>query len=146
MKRKAEMQFLKMKSRLWLVEFLLLVSGFVYLAAEDSSKDNKQKFSKKRIDSISEAVVKEIRTELPGWFLKSNIQGLAVTIVNDKRVLWKDAYGFTSKKKDMAINAGTLFSIQSMSKSVTALAVLMAVQDGLLDLDTSVNVYLPGFR
>ncbi len=46
----------------------------------------------------------------------------------------------------MAINAKTLFSIQSMSKSVTALAVLMAVQDGLLDLDTSVNVYLPGFR
>ncbi len=99
MKRKAEMQFLKMKSRLWLVGFLMLASGFVYLAAEDSSKDNKQKFSKKRIDSISEAVVKEIRTELPGWFLKSNIQGLAMTIVNDKRVLWKDAYGFTSKKK-----------------------------------------------
>ncbi|MCK4835305.1 MAG: beta-lactamase family protein [Candidatus Aminicenantes bacterium] len=140
------MQFSKTKLRFWLVGFLLLATGFFYLAAEDSSPDSKQKFSKEKIDSISAAVVKEISTELPGWFKKSGIQGLAITIVNDKRDLWKDEYGFISKKKDMAVNAETLFSIQSISKSITALAVLMAVQDGFLDLDTSVNVYLPGFR
>ncbi len=43
------------------------------------------------------------------------------------------------------VDATTIFSIQSMSKSFTALAVLMAVQDGLVDLDTPIAEYLPDF-
>jgi CubicO group peptidase (beta-lactamase class C family) len=39
----------------------------------------------------------------------------------------------------------TLFSIQSMSKTFTATAVMFAVQDGLVDLDTPITEYLPEF-
>jgi CubicO group peptidase (beta-lactamase class C family) len=39
----------------------------------------------------------------------------------------------------------TLWSLQSQSKMYTATAVLIAVQDGLLDLDVPITAYLPGF-
>ncbi len=40
---------------------------------------------------------------------------------------------------------GTVFSVQSISKNFTAAAVLLAVQEGLLDLDTPITTYLPDF-
>jgi CubicO group peptidase (beta-lactamase class C family) len=39
----------------------------------------------------------------------------------------------------------TMFSLQSISKTFTAFAVLAAVRDGLLDLDAPVSWYLPDF-
>lgn len=41
------------------------------------------------------------------------------------------------------IDSDTLFCICSVSKTVTALAVLLAVQDALLDLDTPLAEYMP---
>jgi len=70
---------------------------------------------------------------------------MAVALVDDQRILWQGTYGFTTLKKDKPVTPRTLFSLQSMSKSFTALGVLMAVQDGLLDLDRPVSEYLPDF-
>ncbi|MGD8540289.1 MAG: serine hydrolase domain-containing protein [Candidatus Aminicenantes bacterium] len=71
--------------------------------------------------------------------------GVAFAVVDDKQILWQHVYGHTTWKKDEPIDPETIFSIQSMSKSFTALGVLMAVQDGLLDLDEAITTYLPDF-
>jgi CubicO group peptidase (beta-lactamase class C family) len=54
-------------------------------------------------------------------------------------------YGHVDDAGSRPVDLETIFSIQSMSKSFTALAVLMAVQDGLVDLDTPIAEYLPDF-
>ncbi|MGB2906267.1 MAG: serine hydrolase domain-containing protein [Candidatus Aminicenantaceae bacterium] len=71
--------------------------------------------------------------------------GAAVAIVDDKSILWQMTFGRTHREGGQSITEETLFSIQSMSKSFTALGVLMAVQDGLLDLDAPITEYIPGF-
>jgi CubicO group peptidase (beta-lactamase class C family) len=43
------------------------------------------------------------------------------------------------------VSVGTIFSIQSTSKNITAVATLLAVQHGFLDLDTPIGEYLPDF-
>jgi len=82
---------------------------------------------------------------MPEWLKQKDTPGAAIAVVDDKSVLWSEVYGHTSRAKDKAVTPRTLFSIQSMSKSFTALGVLMAIQDGLLDLDAPITDYLPDF-
>lgn len=77
-------------------------------------------------------------------FRKENsIDGIAVALFTSDRVIWKECFGKSTYNKP--INDSTLFGICSNTKSITALAVMLAVQDGLVELDTPVKTYLPDF-
>jgi CubicO group peptidase (beta-lactamase class C family) len=73
------------------------------------------------------------------------VPGAAAAVVDDRHTVWEMAWGTVDGDGSAPVDVHTGFSIQSMSKSFTALAVLMAVQDGLVDLDTPVAEYLPDF-
>lgn len=90
-------------------------------------------------------IIEELKIKIPAWLAETAVPGAAVVVVDDKEILWKEVYGRRMRGGDEPVTEETLFSIQSMSKSFTALGVLMAVQDGVLDLDVPITDYLPGF-
>jgi CubicO group peptidase (beta-lactamase class C family) len=94
---------------------------------------------------IAARVVEELKVKIPEWIKESAMPGAAIAIVDDTSILWQTVFGQTSREGGVPITSETLFSIQSMSKSFTALGVLMAVQDGVLDLDTPIIKYIPDF-
>jgi CubicO group peptidase (beta-lactamase class C family) len=96
-------------------------------------------------EAIAARVAAEIQTRMPEWFKQKNTPGAAIAVVDDKSILWQGVYGTAIRGQDKPVTPRTLFSIQSMSKSFAALGVLMAVQDGLLDLDAPITDYLPDF-
>lgn len=75
----------------------------------------------------------------------SRIDATAVCLVQDGAPQWVEGFGHTTDVDGQAVDARTLFSIQSTSKHFAAVAVLLAVQDGLLDLDAPITRYLPAF-
>ena len=122
----------------------LIFSVAAAAPASDGGSPRRQPAAPAR-DPVAAQIVKELQAGLPAWVKEKDVPGVAVAIVDDKEILWQGVYGFTSRAKDKPVTPRTLFSIQSMSKSFTALAVLMAVQDGLLDLDRPITEYLPDF-
>ncbi len=96
-------------------------------------------------ETIAAQVAAEIQTRMPDWFKQKDTPGAAIAVVDDKAILWQGVYGTAIRGQDKPVTPRTLFSIQSMSKSFTALGVLAAVQDGLLDLDAPITEYLPDF-
>jgi CubicO group peptidase (beta-lactamase class C family) len=96
-------------------------------------------------ESIGAQVAAKIQARMPEWFKQKNTPGAVIAVVDDRAIVWQGAYGTTIRGQDKPVTSRTLFSIQSMSKSFTALGVLMAVQDGLLDLDAPITDYLPDF-
>jgi len=77
-------------------------------------------------------------------FMKKNgIKGLAVAIFDNKEIIWKNAYGKSTYQH--RINDSTMFSIQSVSKNITTLAVMIAAKEGMLDIDVPISEYLPEF-
>ncbi len=131
------------RSRAILLAALLFATAAA-APASDAGSSRGQAMAPAR-DPVAAQVVKELTAGLPAWVKEKDVPGVAVAVVNDKEMLWQGVYGFTSRAKDKPVTPRTLFSIQSMSKSFTALAVLMAVQDGLLDLDLPITEYLPDF-
>ncbi len=57
-----------------------------------------------------------------------------------------DCFGFTDKDEIKKIDEDTLFSLQSTSKTVTALAFQLAAQKGLVKLDDPLLKYYPDFK
>ncbi len=74
-----------------------------------------------------------------------HIPGLAIAVVDDQNILWAEGFGYTDWDRRTPVTPATCFSIQSMSKSFTATAAMIAAQEGLVDLDEPITTYLPDF-
>jgi CubicO group peptidase (beta-lactamase class C family) len=75
-----------------------------------------------------------------------DIPGLAVVIVKGKEVVYLKGFGVTSLNEPSPVTPRTIFDLASVSKSFTALGVLLLRDDGLIDLDAPVQRYLPDFQ
>jgi CubicO group peptidase (beta-lactamase class C family) len=74
-----------------------------------------------------------------------HVPGLSVAYIHDGKVLWAHAWGVV-QLSGAPVTPETRFQAASISKPVTALAVLQLVEAGRLDLDTDVNRYLTSWR
>jgi CubicO group peptidase (beta-lactamase class C family) len=71
----------------------------------------------------------------------------AVTLVADrKEILSLETCGFANLEKQAPMQADHLFWIASMTKPMTATALMMLVDEGKVDIDQPVEKYLPEFR
>jgi CubicO group peptidase (beta-lactamase class C family) len=92
-----------------------------------------------------DAAIEQYRQRTPQIMADSRVPGVSVALVDADRVRWLQGFGQTDWTGGKSITPDTAFSIQSMSKTFTALTVMMAVQDGLVDLDKPITTYLPDF-
>lgn len=73
-----------------------------------------------------------------------DIPGASAIVQKDGKTLIDNSWGETSNGDK--VTTDTPFLIGSLSKSITAAAIMMLVQDGKIDLDESINQSIPGFR
>jgi CubicO group peptidase (beta-lactamase class C family) len=95
--------------------------------------------------TLAEEVARQFKETLPDQLSEASIPGAAIAVVDDRNIIWEQAYGHVAGEDSRPVDVTTVFSIQSMTKSFTALAILMAVQDGLVGLDSPIKEYLPAF-
>jgi serine beta-lactamase-like protein LACTB, mitochondrial len=76
---------------------------------------------------------------------KHQVPGLSVAIVQEGQIVWLKGYGKANLEHDIPVTPATMFRLASVSKPVTALAVLRLVEQGKLDLDAPVQKYVPDF-
>ncbi|WP_128895492.1 serine hydrolase domain-containing protein [Longirhabdus pacifica] len=96
-------------------------------------------------DTNSELDIEQINAFVEEAMDKMQIPGAAIGIVKGDQILYTKGYGI-SGADETAVTAQTPFTIGSTSKSFTALAVMQLVEEGLIDLDTPVQQYLPKFK
>jgi CubicO group peptidase (beta-lactamase class C family) len=76
-------------------------------------------------------------------FAKSNLVGLQAGVIEHGAAAWSGAYGFADAQDSAAMTPDTVINIASVSKTVTAAAVMRLVERHLLGLDDDVNSHLP---
>jgi CubicO group peptidase (beta-lactamase class C family) len=76
---------------------------------------------------------------------KTSTPGFSIAIIRNWKPLWIESFGSTATTGKKKVTNKTIFGIQSLSKSITTVAILTAVQDGILDLDVPISKYLPGY-
>ena len=73
-----------------------------------------------------------------------HVPGLSLAVVKDGQVVYQQAYGLANVELNVPVTADTVFQIQSITKTFTATAVMMLVEDGKLALDNPIGKYLDG--
>ncbi len=71
--------------------------------------------------------------------------GLSLAVALDDRQVFAEGYGKADVENDVPCAADTVFRIASISKPITAVAVLQLFEQGQLSLDDPVRKYLPVF-
>jgi len=79
-------------------------------------------------------------------FTIANGPGGVIAIVEGKRVVYTNAFGYADVEAKIKNTPKTLFDIASCSKQFTAFAVLTLAEQGKIDLDKPIQFYLPEIK
>ena len=71
------------------------------------------------------------------------VPGGALAIVRRKRIVYGQGYGWADRERKIPVHPDSLFRIASISKPITAVAVLQMAEQGRLDLDAKAFDLLP---
>lgn len=74
------------------------------------------------------------------------IPGMSVALVQGGETVAAGGFGQRDREQQLPMNADTVQSIASITKSFTAMAIMMLVEEGRIALDEPVQTYLPEFR
>ena len=73
--------------------------------------------------------------EIEQFMAARKIPGGTLAVVKDRRLVYARGYGWADHQKQLPVKADSLFRIASISKPITAVAVLRLVEQGKLKLD-----------
>lgn len=73
------------------------------------------------------------------------VPGLSIAIAVDNQLLFSRGFGQADVENSVPATAKTRYRTASIAKSITAVAVMSLVEEGLIDLDADVQKYCPEF-
>ncbi|MEJ5996519.1 serine hydrolase domain-containing protein [Pedobacter sp. Du54] len=131
-----------------MVLVLLLVNSFVLFG------QNNRTYSKE-----VQAKIKKFENNLGLWVqignkqftlaerMKSNnINGVSVALIKDYKIEWAKGYGWADSAGQRPVTTSTLFQAGSISKSLNGVGILKLMQEGKLNLDSDINIYLKSWK
>jgi D-alanyl-D-alanine-carboxypeptidase/D-alanyl-D-alanine-endopeptidase len=113
--------------------FILFFTGLQSLAQEKSVI---------RLDN-SKISFAELDNKIQTLMNAASVQGLAITIFNNKEAVYKKTFGYKRIDTKEPIQTSTNIYGASLSKPVFAVLVLKLVEEGIIDLDKPLQEYLP---
>ncbi|MFL5602645.1 MAG: serine hydrolase domain-containing protein [Gemmatimonadaceae bacterium] len=81
---------------------------------------------------------------IEGEMSKQHIPGLSLAVVQDGKVVKSKAYGLANMELNVRATPGTVYQIQSITKSFVACGIMLLVEDGKIGLDDKITKYLSG--
>lgn len=119
--------------------FMILWSSVIY------SQQKPLNGSVDQIAAVTEAL--EGYSELVNQALQDfNVPGAAIAVVSGGKVAYAKGFGYRDLDAQKMMTPNTLFAIGSTTKAMTATVLGMLVDDGKLDWDKPLRLYLPTFR
>ena len=94
---------------------------------------------------VAVSTVDELDAYLTKLTASGDPPGLSVTVVKGNKIIYNRAFGLADSPAQIAATPDTVYHWWSMTKIVTAIAVLQLSERGQLDLDAPVADYLPWF-
>src|ERR1700676_5149991 len=75
----------------------------------------------------------------------SSVPGVSVAVVQHGQPIWSAGFGMSDLEDFTPATSSTLYRLGSISKPITAVAILQLFERGKLDLDAPVQKYCPAF-
>ena len=100
------------------------------------------------IDALADLrkAVETLDAEVEQLRKAGQVPGVAVGIIDNGKLAFSRGYGYRDLEHKLPVTENTVFAVGSVTKSFTAAAAALLVDEGKLDWDTPVREYLPDFQ
>lgn len=95
------------------------------------------------VPSLGAAPIPNCSTDLTKYLEKMKVPGLAAAIVKNGEIACATGAGMADIERNRPVTEDTIFLIASVSKTVTATALMQLNERGAMRLDEDINPYLP---
>ena len=95
-------------------------------------------FSTERLNCVAKAYQADVD--------KGLIPGAVFLIARNGKVAYLEAVGFRDRDKKIPMSTDAIFQIASMTKPFTSVAIMMLVEEGKIQLNEPISLYLPEFK
>jgi len=126
-----------MKKTLISVQIFLIFLFLICTPAAFSEEKAKPDFSE---------AIRLIDTWLEAQRDYDNLPGISVAIVTDQEILWSKGYGMADLEKEVSSSPNTIYSICSISKLFTSVAIMQLRDAGKLRLEDLIAEHLSWFN
>ncbi|HEY9231473.1 MAG TPA: serine hydrolase domain-containing protein, partial [Blastocatellia bacterium] len=82
--------------------------------------------------------IEKIEKEISAVMSQQNIPGLSVAVVTDHKLRGSHGYGLADVENNVPAKTGTVYRLGSISKTITAIAVMQLAEQGKLNLDAPI--------
>lgn len=117
----------------------VLLAATLASAYDDTASDetaNDASLSSDQIDRIDQLFSKWDQDGSPG---------AALGVIKDGELIYANGYGLADLEHDVPIDSSTVFYMASVSKHFLTMCILLLEEEGKLDLDDEIQMYLPDF-
>ena len=73
---------------------------------------------------------------------ENTVPSIAVAVAKDGKIIWEEGFGWADRERMIAATPHTMYSLASISKPMTATAIMQLVERGTVQLDRPINDYL----
>lgn len=94
---------------------------------------------------LSAETIQRIEKTISSEMSQQNIPSLSVAVAVDNELRWTNGYGMADLENFVPAKAATAYRVASVTKPMTATAVLQLVEQGRMALDAPVQTYVPSF-
>jgi CubicO group peptidase (beta-lactamase class C family) len=92
------------------------------------------------------ASLEELDKRLADTFTKAKVPGVSVTIIEGGQIVMTKGYGYADLETKRPVTPETVFRAGSISKSFTAIGIMMLVEEGKLSLDAKLAELMPELK
>ena len=133
------------KTAVTFVAFVALAGSLVSSGLAQTNTQRSRPPERTETKGFSDSGKAALSRQISSAVSRGDAPGVVALIVGRDAVLYEGAAGKLDVTHDLSMPVNAIFSIASMTKPVTSVAIMMLFEEGKLKLDDPVSKYLTGF-
>ena len=83
-----------------------------------------------------------VRALIRQRIVDGSVPSISVAVAQHGKIIWEEGFGWANREEQIPATKNTMYSLASISKTMTATGLMTLVQAGKVDLDKPINDYL----
>ena len=128
-----------------IVKFIIFIFLMTFLFSQRGIKiiNREQIYSQTTYEKQSISNEDELIELIDNIMITNQIPGIAAAIVKDDLIIWDHYFGNANLEQNIPISENTMFSLASVSKTITVTALMQLWEEGLFNMNDDIDQYLP---
>ena len=125
-----------------LVSFLLMDAAGIHCQETDVRQKNHVLSEISAETALFHDAFDNARSKIKHLMKETGVASIVVAVAKEGKIIWEEGFGWANKEKEIEAAPHIMYPIASITKSMTATALMILVERGLIELDKPANDYL----